>query len=63
MYSHEAWRIEKHESGNSFLGEGGGRVSEEVETLGEALPPLNYQLPRTVKNYYAVFLFRADLST
>ena len=44
--------------GISFLGEGGGRVSEEVETLGEALPPLNYQLPKTVKNYYAVFLFR-----
>ena len=35
-----------------FLGGGGGRegVSEEVETLGEALPLLNYRLPRTVKN-------------
>ena len=38
-----------------FWGGGGGgggreRVSEEVETLGEALPLLNYRLPRTVKN-------------
>ena len=39
-----------------FWGGGGGRkgVSEEVETLvrnlGKALPPLNYRLPRTVKN-------------
>ena len=37
-----------------FFGGGGGggreRVSEEVETLGEALPLLNYRLPRTVKN-------------
>ena len=24
-------------------------VSEEVETLGEAPPPLNYRLPRTIK--------------
>ena len=46
---------------NSFWGEGGGRgVSEEVETLGEAPPLLNYRLPRTVENYdiYAVFIFR-----
>ena len=28
-----------------FLGGGG------METLGEAPPPLNYRLPRTVKNY------------
>ena len=35
-----AWRIEKHENGNSFCGGRGGRegVSEEIETLGEALP-------------------------
>ena len=37
-----------------FFGGGGGGVrevvSEEVETLGEALPPLNDQLPTTVKN-------------
>ena len=32
----QAWRIEKHESGSSFLL--GGEVSEEVETLGEASP-------------------------
>ena len=35
----------------SFGGEG---VSEEVETLGEALPllnPLNDRLPRTVKSF------------
>ena len=31
-----------------FIGEGG--VSEKVEVLGEALPPLNYRLPSTVKN-------------
>ena len=46
---------------NSFLGVGGRKgVSEEVETLGEAPPLLNYRLPRTVKNYdiYTVFLFR-----
>ena len=29
---------------------GGGGVLEEVETLGEAPPPLNDRLPRTVKN-------------
>ena len=28
----------------------GRGVSEEVETLGEAPPPLNNRLPRTVKN-------------
>ena len=45
----QAWRIEKHENGNSFLGGGGGRkgVSEEVETLGEVPPLLNYLWPRT----------------
>ena len=32
----QAWRIEKHESGSSFLL--GGEVSEEVETLGGASP-------------------------
>ena len=44
----QAWRIEKHESGNSFFW--GGGISEEVKTLGEfeALPPLNDRLPRTV---------------
>ena len=33
---------------------GGGGVSEEVKTLAEALPPLNYLLPRTVKNYSVI---------
>ena len=46
------WRIEKHENGLFWGGGGGGGggegVSEEVETLGEALPLLNYRLPRTV---------------
>ena len=39
---------------NSFFW--GRGVSEEVKTLGEAPPLLNYRLPRTVKNYdiYAV---------
>ena len=49
--SHQAWRIEKHESGNSFIfwkGDPKG-VSEKVdETLGKAPPPLNDRLPRTV---------------
>ena len=38
-------RVKKHEGGSSFFLLGGGRregVSEEVKTLGEALPPLNY---------------------
>ena len=42
-------------------GEGEGRgVLEEVETLGEAPPLLNYRLSRTVENYdiYSVFIFR-----
>ena len=39
-------------------GGGGGGLSEEVETLGEAPPPLNDRLPRTVDIYYAVFLLR-----
>ena len=53
-------RIEKHESGNSFIYYfilflfiffwGGGGVSEKVKTLGETPPRLNYRLPRTVKN-------------
>ena len=30
-----------HKNGNSFLGGRGRGVLEEVETLGEALPPLN----------------------
>ena len=34
---------------NSFLG--GEGVSEEVETLGETPPLLNYRLSRTVENY------------
>ena len=34
-----------------FLGGGGGgEVSEEVETLGEAPPPLNARLPRAVNH-------------
>ena len=35
-------------------------MSEEVETLGEAPPLLNYRLPMTVENYdiYVLFLFR-----
>ena len=37
-------------------GGGGSGVSEEIETLGEAPPPLNDRLPRTVN--YTVFLFR-----
>ena len=37
----QVWRIEKHESGNSF----GGGMSEEVETLGEAPPPSVTPLP------------------
>ena len=64
----QAWRIEKHVS-DSSLGVGGGvgcqrkseggeGMSEEVETLGEAPPPLNDLLPRTVKKFRAVFLFR-----
>ena len=40
---------------NSFFfgGGGGGRGKggEEVETLGEAPPLLNYRLPKTVENY------------
>ena len=30
--------------------EGGRGVSEEVKTVGEAPPPLNDRLPRTIKN-------------
>ena len=30
---------------------GGGGMSEEVKTLGEAPPPLNDLLPRTVKSF------------
>ena len=43
---------------------GGEGVSEKVETLGEAPPPLNDRLPRRVKSFfptndtYSVFLFR-----
>ena len=51
----QAWRIEKHESANSFFGGRREGISEEVETLGEAPPPFNDRLPRAVKNY-AVFL-------
>ena len=32
----------------------GGGVSEEVETLGEALPPLNDRPPRTVKSFFLI---------
>ena len=46
--------IKKHENGNSFLRGGGGGeeergVSEEVKTLGEAPPLLNYRLPNYQK--------------
>ena len=62
----QAWRIEKHESGSSFLL--GGRCQRKSKPWGKlplCPPPLNDQLPRTVKSFfptadifYAVFLFR-----
>ena len=36
---------------NFFLGGGGGRVSDEVKTLGKALPPLNDRLATKDSQY------------
>ena len=55
----QAWRFEKHESGNSFGGGGvGGRGMSCTKTLGEAPPPLNYlHYQGQSKKFNAVFLF------